>query len=244
MKVFLNYLWRLWLLILVVPLTLIFGLPTFFLSGSLKNYPRAYRYVRAWGVCIFYGMGFRYKMFNPKHLNLEPGKPYVLISNHTSIMDIMLMLVLHPHHPFFFVGKKELSKIPIFGMLYKRICVLVDRDDPKSRADVYRRCAERMQLGHSIVIFPEGGVDDAEDVILSDFKTGAFNLAQQHSFDTAVYAFYGLKQMFPFLHHKGYPGCVKVHLLDILPPDREAEDAKLYTHTLIYNTLKSEYENH
>jgi 1-acyl-sn-glycerol-3-phosphate acyltransferase len=38
-----------------------------------------------------------------------------------------------------------LVKIPIFGTIYKRICVMVDRSSAKSRADVYRRCEERME---------------------------------------------------------------------------------------------------
>lgn len=57
-----------------------------------------------------------------------------------------------------FCRKKELVKIPIFGTIYKRVCVMVDRKSMKSRTDVYRRCAERMNDGQNIVIYPEGGV--------------------------------------------------------------------------------------
>jgi 1-acyl-sn-glycerol-3-phosphate acyltransferase len=51
---------------------------------------------------------------------------------------------------------------------------MVDRSSARSRADVYRRCAEKMEEGNSIVIFPEGGVPDDTSIILDDFKDGAF----------------------------------------------------------------------
>ena len=44
----------------------------------------------------------------------EKGKSYMLVSNHKSMIDIMLMLSACDH-PVVFVGKKELDKIPIFG---------------------------------------------------------------------------------------------------------------------------------
>ena len=45
------------------------------------------------------------------------GKSYMLVANHTSMLDIMLMLHLS-RNPFVFVGKKELVNIPIFGFFY------------------------------------------------------------------------------------------------------------------------------
>lgn len=70
-----------------------------------------------------------------------------------------------------FCRKKELVKIPIFGTIYKRVCVMVDRKSMKSRTDVYRRCAERMNDGQNIVIYPEGGVPDDTSIVLMSLKT-------------------------------------------------------------------------
>lgn len=233
----LNYLWRGWMLLITIPLTLILGIPVFLISKKLENYPKAYGLMRLWAYGIFYGIGFCYRFRNIFGKALDPNKSYVLIANHTSMIDIMLMLILHPKHPFFFVGKKELEKIPLFGILYRRICVTVDRNDPKSRASVYTRCAERMRLGHSIVIFPEGGVDDREEIILSDFKDGAFKLAEEHRFDIAVYSFKGLKKMFPFINSKGYPGKVEVELLDVIPSDTPFQISKERAYQKIYQSL-------
>ena len=61
----------------------------------------------------------------------------MFIANHTSMLDVMLMLYT-VKNPFVFVGKKELVNIPVFGFFYKRVCILVDRNNPRSRAEVYK----------------------------------------------------------------------------------------------------------
>ena len=66
--------------------------------------------------------------FYPKLKMKEPlikGKSYMLVANHKSMIDIMLMLSV-AKYPTVFVGKKELEKIPIFGYLYRRVAILVD----------------------------------------------------------------------------------------------------------------------
>ncbi|ATL43945.1 1-acyl-sn-glycerol-3-phosphate acyltransferase [Elizabethkingia miricola] len=193
--------------------------------------------MRIWCIILFYGMGFRYELTSPTGKVIDPEKKYVFVSNHTSIMDIMLMCILHPKHPICFVGKKELVKIPIFGTIYKRVCVMVDRKSMKSRTDVYRRCAQRMNDGQNIVIYPEGGVPDDTSIVLDEFKDGAFTLSSKHHFPIAVYTFIGLKEMFPFDSGKGYPGKVKVILNDILQPNESKEEMKKNAFELMYKSI-------
>lgn len=189
---------------------------------------------------MFYGMGMRYELINLTHKKVDKNRQYVVISNHTSIMDIMLPCILFPNHPLCYVGKKELEKIPIFGTIYKRICVMVDRSSARSRADVYRRCAEKMEEGNSIVIFPEGGVPDDTTIVLDDFKDGAFTLSSKHNSPIAVFTFIGLKEMFPFDNSKGYPGKVKVFFNDILEPTESPKDLK----TKAFETIKKTLSEH
>lgn len=235
----LNYLWRGWMIILGAVLTTIFGIPVLLLSIKKEHYPYAYQFIRLWCFGMFYGMGFRYQQINLTDKKIDPKKQYVFISNHTSIMDVMLPCILMPHHPLCYVGKKELVKIPVFGIIYKRICVMVDRNSAKSRAEVYRRCAERMEEGESIVIFPEGGVPDDTSVILDTFKDGAFTLSSKYKVPIAVFSFVGLKEMFPFNYSKGYPGKVKVYFNDIIEPDQPIALLKEEAHQKIKNTLKT-----
>lgn len=239
MTTVLNYIWRGWMVILGAVLTIVMGIPVLLFSIRKEHYRYAYFFIRLWCFGMFYGMGFRYELIKLTDKKIDLKKQYVFISNHTSIMDVMLPCILMPNHPLCYVGKKELVKIPIFGIIYKRICVMVDRNSARSRADVYRRCAERMQEGQSIVIFPEGGVPDDTSVILDTFKDGAFILSSKYQVPIAVFTFAGLKEMFPFDYKKGHPGKVKVYFNDIIEPDQKVEILKAESHQKIKNVLKN-----
>ncbi len=134
----------------------------------------------------------------------------MFVANHTSMTDIMLMLAT-VKNPFVFVGKKELAKIPLFGFFYKRTCILVDRSSAKSRHAVYLRAQKRLKQGLSICIFPEGGVPNPE-VVLDQFKDGAFRLALDHQIPIVPLTFFDNKKRFPFSFFSGGPGLMRVKI--------------------------------
>ncbi len=204
-------LYRIWFYILVaLPIIVFFP----FLSVatlSEKWYPKFFWMARhLWATPILYGMGCPPKVAWEQ--KMERGKSYMLVANHTSMLDIMLMLYVSKN-PFVFVGKKELVKIPLFGFFYKRVCILVDREDTKSRTGVYRRAQKRLNQGLSICIFPEGGVPDNEFVLLDTFKDGAFKMAIAHNIPVVPITFYDNKKRFSFTFLSGGPGRIraKVH---------------------------------
>jgi 1-acyl-sn-glycerol-3-phosphate acyltransferase len=211
MKYLFWIIWRIWFYILVM-LPILFMFPILLILVSTeKTYPQFFRVARAWGKFVLWGMGFYYKIECEQPL--EKGKSYMLIANHTSMTDIMLMLATVKHNPFVFVGKKELSKFPIFGFFYKRVCIMVDRNSSKSRFQVYESAQKRLNQGLSICIFPEGGVPDDESIILDEFKDGAFRLAIEHQIPIIPMSFIDNKKRFPFRFFSGKPGRmrVKVH---------------------------------
>jgi len=203
-------LYRIWFYVLVaLPIFLFF--PFLLLTVfSEKTYPQFFWLARnLWARPILYGMGCFPKI--EREQQMEKGKSYMLISNHTSMLDIMLMLVVSKN-PFVFVGKKELVKIPVFGFFYKRVCIMVDRDSIRSRTGVYLRAQRRLDQGLSICIFPEGGVPE-EHIVLDAFKDGAFKMAIAHKIPVVPITFYDNKKRFSFTFFSGGPGRVraKVH---------------------------------
>ena len=165
MKLFKYLFWilyRIWFYILVA-LPIIVLMPILIISILKESwYPFFFKLARFWAKFILFGMGFNVKI--DKNQTPEPNSSYMFVANHTSMTDIMLMLVA-VKNPFVFVGKKELAKIPLFGFFYKRTSILVDRSNPKSRQAVYLRVQKRLKQGLSICIFPEGGVPE-ETVML------------------------------------------------------------------------------
>jgi 1-acyl-sn-glycerol-3-phosphate acyltransferase len=170
-------------------------------------YPLFFKCARVWSKIILIGMGWFWKIEHDQ--KLEKGKSYMFVANHTSMIDIMLMLVSVKNNPFVFVGKKELSKIPLFGFFYKRTCILVDRSDAKSRQAVFKSAQRRLQSGLSICMFPEGGVPD-EAIVLDMFKDGAFRLAINHQIPIVPMTFYDNKKRFSYIFFSGGPG--KLHV--------------------------------
>lgn len=203
-------LYRIWFYLLVLlPIIMLFPLILITILSE-KTYSLFFKIARFWSRFILIGMGFRFEIKGTE--NFEAGKSYMLVANHTSMTDIMLMLLAVKNHPFVFVGKKELVNIPIFGFIYKRVCILVDRENSKSRFAVFERAQNRIQQGLSICIFPEGGVPD-ESVVLDEFKDGAFRIAIEHQLTIIPITFYDNKKRFSYTFFSGSPGKMraKVH---------------------------------
>ncbi len=216
-------LYRIWFYILVALPIFIFFPVLLVLTASEKTYPQFFWLARnIWATIILYGMGC------PPQISREekfiPGRSYMLVANHTSMLDIMLMLRVSKN-PFVFVGKKELVNIPVFGFFYKRVCIMVDRDNPRSRTAVYMRAQKRLSKGLSICIFPEGGVPDM-DVVLDEFKDGAFKLAIAHKIPVVPLTFYDNKKRFPFTFLAGGPGILRTKVHHFVPTAEMAENQK------------------
>ena len=209
----LTLLYRIWFYILVlVPIIVLFP---FILATILseKTYPLFFKIARLWSKIILIGMGFNYSIEGDEVF--EDGKSYMLVANHTSMTDIMLMLIAVKNHPFVFVGKKELAKIPIFGFIYKRVCILVDRSSSKSRYAVFERAQKRIHQGLSICIFPEGGVPE-EHIVLDDFKDGAFRIAIEHQLPIVPMVFFDNKKRFSYTFFSGSPGKMRAKIYPII----------------------------
>jgi 1-acyl-sn-glycerol-3-phosphate acyltransferase len=124
------------------------------------------------------------------------------------MIDIMLMIYVSKT-PFVFVGKRELAKLPVFGWIYKRSCILVDRGNAKSRKAAFLEAQRRLQNGVSICIFPEGGVPDDIHKKLDTFKDGAFRLAIEHQIPIVPISFPDNKTHFRYGFDSGYPGVLR-----------------------------------
>ena len=195
-----HIIYRIWFHLLVAVLIIVFFPFLLITALSEKWYPQFFWLMRnVWAIPILYGMGC--PPIIKREQKLERGKSYMLVANHTSMLDIMLMLKISKN-PFVFVGKKELAKVPLFGFFFKRVCIMVDRQDAKSRTGVYRRAQRRLNQGLSICIFPEGGVPH-EDVLLDTFKDGAFKMAIAHNIPVVPMTFYDSKKRFSFTFLSG-----------------------------------------
>lgn len=233
--------YRIWFYIVVaIPIIILFPL---LVVSILKEswYPYFFKLARIWARFILIGMGFKTKI--EREQTTDINKSYMFTANHTSMTDIMLMLVA-VKNPFVFVGKAELAKIPLLGFFYKRTSILVDRSSAKSRQAVFLRAQKRLKQGLSICIFPEGMVPE-ENVDLAEFKDGAFRLAINHQIPIVPLTFADNKKRFSYTFFSGGPGIMRVKMHRFIDTKGLAvEDTKALnkkTRTVILNQLK-DYE--
>jgi 1-acyl-sn-glycerol-3-phosphate acyltransferase len=206
-------------------------------------YPAFYKIARAWAKTLLFVMGFKIDLIEEQVLKKE--KSFMFCPNHTSMIDVFVMLAI-TKNPFVFVGKIELTKIPIFGFFYKRTCIIVDRSDSKSRNDVFDKARIRLDDGLDICIFPEGLVPDDESVVLADFKNGAFRLAIEYQIPIVPITMYDCKKLFSYTFFSGSPGKLRVKVHSYINTEgltiKEGNSLKKQTFEVIYDELVSDME--
>lgn len=100
---------------------------------------------------------------------------YIFCANHFSFLDIAIMAGLPT--PFKFIGKRSIAKAPIFGYMFQKLHITVDRSSMKSRAQSLQESREALKAGFSLTFFPEGGIVSTAPPKMVAFKEGAFRLA-------------------------------------------------------------------
>ena len=107
--------------------------------------------------------------------NFKKGENYIVTCNHNSLMDVPLTTPFIPG-PNKTIAKAEMAKTPLFGLVYKRGSILVDRNDKNSRQNSFKKMKEVLSMGMHMCIYPEG-TRNKTSFPLKKFYDGAFKLA-------------------------------------------------------------------
>ncbi|MEO6638657.1 MAG: lysophospholipid acyltransferase family protein [Ginsengibacter sp.] len=103
-------------------------------------------------------------------------KEYIFVSNHISYLDIPMMMKAIRRQHIRILGKVEMSTIPIFGMIYRKAVVVVDRDNAAQKKSSVKHLIEFLKLHISVFICPEGTFNTTH-CPLKSFYNGAFKIA-------------------------------------------------------------------
>lgn len=125
--------------------------------------------------------------------NLSRKENYIIISNHRSSIDFMINAFAFPG-VYKFLAKKELTKVPLFGLIVRKLCVLVDRTDPSSRMKSIEYLKKTIKEGFSIFIYPEG-TRNTSGKPLGIFHKGAFRIAIETQTPIAVETIVGIDKV-------------------------------------------------
>lgn len=158
-------------------LVMLLLLPAFifaFLQSGVKSGNMIYKISRFWADVFFFMTGIQHRnIYEEVH---DRNAEYIFVSNHISYLDIpMMMKVIRGQHVRI-LGKSEMEKIPIFGSIYKRGAVTVNRENAEARSKSVRSLVGFIHQKISVFICPEGTFNMTHHP-LKKFYDGAFKIA-------------------------------------------------------------------
>ncbi len=128
---------------------------------------------RWWAKLLFTFIFVPFKVEERSHLDRK--RKYIFCANHFSYLDIPAM-GLNPVNAIF-VGKSDLEKVPLFGFMYRKLHITVNRENLRSRGNTMIASMKAIDEGKSLMIFPEGGMLTPNAPAMLSFKDGAFRTA-------------------------------------------------------------------
>jgi 1-acyl-sn-glycerol-3-phosphate acyltransferase len=157
----------------IVPFVITYPFQAFLIRKE-KWYKHVHGINRAWST-VFLRM-FMTPLTVEWRMKFDPKQLYIFTPNHSSYLDIPMML--HSIPGFLnFVGKSSLARVPLWGKVYSKLYIPVDRKSTVSSAKSYIRSVKTLEEGRNLVIFPEGTIPVTAGEQLLTFKDGPFKLA-------------------------------------------------------------------
>ena len=155
-------------MLLIFPFALIAGL-----FGRIKGGNMTIRLCMLWAD-IWFPLIFIWhkKKYEVPH---DKKKSYIFLSNHISYLDAAIIVKAY-RQPLRPLGKVEMSKVPVFGFIYRHAIVTVDRSSAANRANSVRVLKSLISKGISVMVFPEGTFNMGITP-LKEFYDGAFRVA-------------------------------------------------------------------
>lgn len=197
-----------------------------------------YRIMTVWMDFFFFVIGIRREIKGKQHF--KKGENYIVVCNHRSFMDVPLCSpsLQGPNKT---IAKVEMSRIPLFGIVYKRGSVLVDRKSEESRRMSYNKMKEVLEMGIHMCIYPEGTRNKTSEP-LQRFHDGAFKLAVETGKSIIPALIFGTNDVMPtertfYL----WPKKLRMHYLPpVSPENRSVKELK----EMVFEQMYAYYTAH
>jgi len=220
--------WAAWAMIAFIGTMFIFFIPFFLFCYFLPDPKKTHRFIlfsRVWMNSFLYMIGCPLKKIGLHHF--KNGQPSIVLCNHNSFMDIPISSPAIPSGNKT-IAKIEVSKVPLFGILYKTGSVLVNRKSDQSRKESYVKMKEVLKMGLHMCIYPEGTRNKSREP-LKPFHSGAFRLAIETKCPVIPALIFNTRKVLPASKtFYAMPHRVAIHFLEpqYSKPDESTEEFK------------------
>jgi 1-acyl-sn-glycerol-3-phosphate acyltransferase len=142
--------------------------------------------------------------------NLDTTKPCIYVSNHVSHLDVVAIARAIPLG-LFYIGKKELKKVPILGQyMYLIGHIFIDRKNREKAMQSMRKAAVLINKGKNVITFPEG--TRSRDGKTAMFKRGTFIIAKEGTIDIQPIAVVNADKILPRDSFMIRPGTIEIRI--------------------------------
>jgi 1-acyl-sn-glycerol-3-phosphate acyltransferase len=177
--------------------------------------------------------------FSQNHADTKK-ETYIILCNHNTLMDVPITTPGIPGANKT-IAKIEMSRMPLFGIIYKRGSVLVDRKNEESRKASYIKMKEVLDMGLHMCIYPEGTRNRTKEP-LQRFHDGAFRLAVDTGNSILPAVLFNTAKVLPnnkFFYY--WPGKIEMHFLNPVPVDTQTKEQ---LKEKVFNLMKEYYVQH
>jgi len=181
----------------------------------------SFYFIRLWAGTWFFLTGIRYEVYGLDHI--DKSSPYIYIFNHRSFLDAPIIPLSIPQE-LRALGKKELSKIPVFGYVVGNFAIWVDRTSTDSRRTSVEKLVKLLEKGKSVVVAPEGTRNNTNETLLP-FQKGAFRLSIETGISILPMAVIGADKIMKRGSLLISPGKVKIYFSPAMSPPKPSETA-------------------
>lgn len=144
------------------------------------------------------------------------------------------------------MGKEELLSNPVTRIFFKTIDIPVKRDSKISSFKAYKKAEALLKKNYSVVIFPEGKIDDRYPPVLHPFKSGAFRMATENKIPILPIV---IQDAWKILWDDGKrfgskPGTIHVRILAPIEINEYLVNDNSTLENIVYNRMKSVWNRH
>ena len=175
------------------------------------------------------------------HEHFASGENFIVLCNHNSYMDVPITTPNIPGGNKT-IAKIELSKIPLFGMIYKTGSILVDRKSDVSRKESFAKMKDVLDMGLHMCIYPEGTRNKTREP-LKTFHNGAFRLALDTGKSIVPALIFNTRKVLPMEKtFYCWPHRLEIHFLEPLDalPGETVDELR----ERIFEIMKNYYVSH
>lgn len=185
---------------------------------------------RSFAYAMRYATGVTFQITPADRLVLDSKRPVVIISNHQTELDVLLIGQMFPKYTSV-TAKKSLRNVPFLGWFMSLSgTVFIDRVDRTQAMKAFEGAAKEMkEHGQNVFIFPEGTRSYAEKAVLLPFKKGAFHLAVQAGVDIVPAVAENYSRVLNVKARRFNSGTIRIKGVSLAPPSPLATSTSLLT---------------